>query len=372
MTPVHLESKHLLASAAARALRWATLACAAWALSACGGGSDEPPAAVTTTLPNRIWTYLPDSSAYCGNGSSTGFAVNAAPESDTLLLYLQGGGACWDGFTCYGIDGSGGTASHFEDDMKEDSVLFEARDDERMKPLFDRTRADNPFANMTQVYVPYCTGDLHAGTKQTEHTFYLDKRPAFHTGASNLDAFLKQLVPHSPQVRRVVLMGASAGGYGAVFNWWRVRAAFGPNVRVDVLSDSGAPIDPVDDALWRTWRDAWSFSTPPGCAECNNTPTAWLPFYDQTVPAPARYGLINYMNDATLAQYGLISEGELSRRLATLKAAMGPRQKSYFLNGNDHVTIDQSPWPTNTSGVSMTTWIERFLSDDPTWDHSGP
>lgn len=352
--------------------RRAGLVLLATLLSACGGGQDDPePVTTDPPLPPRTWTYLPDAASHCGNGTTTGFAINPETGAETLLLYLQGGGACWDGLTCFGADGQGATATNFTQTVQKDEVLAEATAP-RMTGLFDRSRADNPFRAMTQVYVPYCTGDMHTGTHAGTHTYLFEQKPAYHTGASNLDAFLKQIVPLSPQVKRVVLVGASAGGYGASFNWWRVRAAFGPAVRVDVLDDSGPLVDPASATLWTTWRGAWGLSTPPDCPACADTPTAWLPYYAATVPAPARYALISHTEDKTVAGYALLSGTELSVRLQAIRASMAERQKSYFLAGDDHVALDLQPWPTNGSGTSMTTWIQQFLDDAPGWEHSGP
>ena len=39
----------------------------------------------------------------CADGSQTGFAINPAPTpSNDALIFLEGGGACWDGTTCWG------------------------------------------------------------------------------------------------------------------------------------------------------------------------------------------------------------------------------------------------------------------------------
>src|SRR5579872_283862 len=47
------------------------------------------------------WTWVPFSNCFCMEGSTTGIGVNLNTNSSRVLLYLLGGGACWDYTTCY-------------------------------------------------------------------------------------------------------------------------------------------------------------------------------------------------------------------------------------------------------------------------------
>ncbi len=49
--------------------------------------------------------------------------------------------------------------------------------------LFDRGDGDNPFADASYVFVPYCTGDLHAGSRVA--MYLVDGQPTkgHHFGA---------------------------------------------------------------------------------------------------------------------------------------------------------------------------------------------
>ena len=337
-------------------------------LSACGGSEDPPAeASPAAALPALTWSYQHTPKAHCGNGSETGFAVNRAPESDTAMIYLQGGGACWEALTCLGVQ----TATHFNDTVQQETVLQEVADP-RMAPLLDRALATNPFRAMTQVYVPYCTGDLHAGTRVHTYNLLGTTREAHHVGALNMDAYLERLVPLLPGVKRVVLMGISGGGYGALLNWTRVRKAFGEGVRVDVIDDSGPPIEPVTEQLWTTMRDAWNLALPEGCADCAAGPSRWLPHYAATVPAPQRIALLAHQQDQVIGQYLALSDSAQSQALDALRATAGERQKLYVIAGNDHTLLDDQPRPLTSTGVGLDTWLQQFLDDDPAWTHQGP
>src|SRR2546423_10974885 len=56
---------------------------------------------LTTTMNAWSWVDFPDSS--CDDGSATGIGVNQG-SSNNLLVFMNGGGACWDYLTCFQIN----------------------------------------------------------------------------------------------------------------------------------------------------------------------------------------------------------------------------------------------------------------------------
>ena len=108
------------------------------------------------------WTWVPFPDAFCGDGSTVGIGINPSSTGTRLLIYLEGGGACYDELTCYTLQ----TAANFTSGYSEAAFNAEAADTGYLaKPggFFDRTSANNPFKDYSFVYVPYCTGDVHAG-----------------------------------------------------------------------------------------------------------------------------------------------------------------------------------------------------------------
>ena len=90
----------------------------------------------------------------CGDGTPYAFQVRLAPEGnplDRVLIGLQGGGVCI-----------------FEEDcgakLQTSPGLFNALDDEPFGlGIASDDPNENPFANWTKVYLPYCTQDVFAG-----------------------------------------------------------------------------------------------------------------------------------------------------------------------------------------------------------------
>jgi hypothetical protein len=134
--------------------------------------------------------------------------------------------------------------------------------------VFDLDNAMNPFRGWSAVYIPYCTGDIHAGTKTGDVPGLTGQH--FH-GHHNMKAFMSRIVPTYSSVDHVVLAGVSAGSLGTLMNYSLVQDSFG-DVHVDAIADSGLPFR---DMYWPTclqkrWREAWGLNDamPPDCTEC--------------------------------------------------------------------------------------------------------
>jgi hypothetical protein len=229
------------------------------------------------TPPPAGWTWHGIEGAVCRDNSPTGFYVHRGTV-DKLLIFLEGGGACSNGPFCNynpkNVDFilSGG-----------ETVLGSALGSVpgRQQPggytagvpsgIFETERAENPFKGWSQVYIPYCTGDVYFGTKKDASVPGSTEKMQF-VGHYNMQKFVGRIVPtFKDKVKQVIIAGSSAGGFGALLNFSMVQDAFG-NVPVSVLDDAGPPFEdaqmPV--CMQKRWREAWGFenSLPPDCAEC--------------------------------------------------------------------------------------------------------
>src|SRR5436190_15002914 len=219
----------------------------AWVLvvvAGCGGSDGDgvggsPPTLGTTP---KDWVYVPVDGAKCMNNTPTGIGVNLGTSGD-LVIYMEGGGACFNDSTCDHVaHATGWNESQFEFNVGPYNV-----------GIFDRLDDANPLRNATFIFVPYCTGDVHAGHNPNG----ADGR-AF-VGYDNVGKILDVLVPASTDVRRVVLTGSSAGGFGALMNYDRTQIAFG-ETPVYLLDDSGPMLADMflTPCLQKMFRDMWN------------------------------------------------------------------------------------------------------------------
>jgi hypothetical protein len=321
-------------------------------------GPGEPIAAS-----DHAWSFVPFEDARCANGTSTGLAIKTAPEPKGLLIFLQGGGACWDANTCLTLD----AAVHVRDTVDETVVLSELNE---LAGLFDHTSPLNPFRDYAFVYIPYCTGDLHSGTRSATYQGGSGPVTLQHVGGRNMEAYLARLVPTFAGVERVVLSGVSAGGFGATLNWWRVQNAFS-QARVDLWDDAGLLVDP-NDSRWVDMQAQWGAVLPPACAACADRLSAFPAFYAQHLIAPRRYALSGFLGDAVISGYFGIDAAAIEAQLLAERADAATNHKTFFLEGSLHSVLGDGLALSASDGQSLVPWLHLFEGDDPSWDHAGP
>lgn len=241
---------------------------------------------------DREWSFVSIPESRCANDEPTGIGLNPSSSSDEIVVYFEGGGACWNAATC-GI----GTAANLRKGY--DAADF-AKDKLRDWSIFSRTEQENPFREMTQVIVPYCTGDVHAGTKAVTYRAGLLSKEIKHHGALNVEAMLGRLKATYPNTSRIIIVGTSAGGFGAQLNYPRFVAAF-PNAQIDVIADGAQLVNPRG-GLVSTWVNTWGIELPMDCPSCAQNFPDYVDYLTQKYPS-GRFGLIGSMRDTTLTPF---------------------------------------------------------------------
>lgn len=338
-----------------------------------------------------VWTWVDFADSRCMNDTPTGIGLNLAGERDKVMIFLMGGNACFDALTCQVtayVNGFGQT--EFNQDQ------YRARS----APIFNRLEADNPFSDWSYVLVPYCTGDIHAGANPAGNAGGQARN--FH-GYLNMRAFLKRIVPTFPNATQVLLTGVSAGGFGAAFNFHQVQQAFGPNVRVTLIDDSGPPMGEafLPACLQKHWRDTWGldFTLPETCDACFSDQgglfaEALVDFMQASYPDRS-LGFISSSEDSVIRQfwsYGLNDCGLLrgagtpgaTYPAADFRAGLldlrdrilgsAGRARLYMPDQQGtrtkHVWLGERIWEVEHHGVRLSDWILQALDADPSWPHA--
>jgi hypothetical protein len=237
--------------------------------------------------------------------------------------------------------------------------------------LFDRTVANNPYKDSSFVFVPYCTGDIHAG--DAEQQFLFPPRTMHFSGRKNLEAFLERIVPAFHAASRVTLIGASAGGFGAAINYWRVQEAFG-STRVDLVDDSGIALDQKQMPLFPIWKKAWNMdgALPPDCDECKKNVGALPAYYSKTYPG-SRMALLSYDLDNVISVFFLMNQksfaGNLEDWLGTHVAPL-PNMRFFVAHGASHVLLGDLGL--TSGGVVLGDWLGQMKDDAPGWTDVAP
>lgn len=363
----------------------------------------EPSTPRTDPLPalSEQWTWIPIEGTRCASGATAGIGINLSAQKEDLLLFLQGGGACWNQGTCapsfsafgpvcyYGsdlclYDGAGGTqplASHVAtaDPFPADgSGAFVAELAQlQQSKVFDRHETASPFKDATFVYVPYCTGDLHAGNAVKTYPFKAEllgtvtQRTVHFSGATNMERALERLAATLPQLKRVWLTGVSAGGYGATLNFERVKRHF-PNAEVHLLADS-SPF--LESTHWNEWKEAWSLALPEGCADCAEGLPQIQAHLLQRYPQ-SRMGLLAFERDRVISYFFLGGTGPaeaLNPPMASYTSALQRLLPSF--QASTHAAVFLAPgeehvmWPRYSSSNDLKAWIDAWATGSSGFIH---
>jgi hypothetical protein len=385
------------------------LGAAASLVVACGDSSDGAPAppsagtAIARTDGTPIagaaeWTWIPFADSVCTDAipdslgryrfgtSPTGLAINWGPIGSTdVVIFLQGGGACWDFFTCGGaapiLDKTASTGPFGPTEF--------ARDVYAKYPASWLRRANlpPPVRDATIVFVPYCTGDIHGGDRVRTYGSLLPGAPSItwqHMGRANVTAFLKRLGATFPSPRKLVVAGASGGGFGTLVNYPRFREQW-PNARAYLVDDSGPPL--IGGAIPAVTRDGWfsswnlGASLDPFCPACRDDMSGALREIAARFPSD-RIALVSHLQDEVIRGfYGGVFltpqptiapmpaaqfETELRRLGTTVMDPATANAKYFFIAGTGHPTLDE-PGAIAAPPPGLTAWLELMISDAPGW-----
>lgn len=289
---------HFVATTLGLPIRLAAALALTMLLIACGGGdSTTPPPPTGGTGPQpivaaaRTWTFIPIEGARCANGSATGIGVRLVPGSRELYIYMEGGGACTTGDNCWG-NGPGGAANvngygaaEFATESKLANFAF----------LETTAGTRNPFVNMNMVMVPYCTGDGHSGNAVRALTVGTGTRDTHFVGANNMRLALERLAATFPTLNQVWLMGTSAGGGGATFNYSAIRSALRAPVN-SIIDSAPGFFDPSDPDKWAIW------GTQAPCAGCASAGD--IRRFNRSLDPASRYAFLSFRFDPVTAQPG--------------------------------------------------------------------
>src|SRR3989344_4947004 len=105
------------------------------------------------------------SGASCGNGTPARVFVNRTPMTTKTLVYFEGGGACWNQKSCQGKGKLSEVASNPNGVPENYFSQVNIAAFGMGTPLMTRTPLLGKIYTQSWniVYVPYCTGDVHAG-----------------------------------------------------------------------------------------------------------------------------------------------------------------------------------------------------------------
>jgi hypothetical protein len=147
----------------------------------------------------------------CLDGTSAGFYIREGVDPSRFIIHLEGGGSCSTRLDCADTATSNlGSSTNWTNALDPFQVA-------NNKLLNEKCDENPEFCNGLTVYVPYCTGDVHIGTR----TKASNETWGFHfDGYHNFVAIIDMLIADYGlgDATQVLLTGVSAGGIGVFHN----------------------------------------------------------------------------------------------------------------------------------------------------------
>jgi hypothetical protein len=322
--------------------------------------TDAPP---TTDAPTAWERVVPGGDCQCALGGEFAYWVHRG-DPTKVMLYFQGGGACFDVNSCQ----PGGTYKSSTG----------PEDDPSLRPagLLDLTNPANPVAGWSIVFVPYCTGDVFLGA--TTHEYSADLT-VHHVGAIDARAALQGLAATCPDATQVFVAGESAGGVPVPIVAGEAHDLL-PNATITALADSSGAypdvpaVNAVIGGVWGTLQGAPQWPELVGMtAEQYSVPGLFV-LAGKHDPA-IRFARHDYAQDSTQAFFGSLAGFDASNLVQLIDRneqeieGDGVQVASYVAPGDEHTVIGRPELYTETvEGVPFVTWIADLLAGTPVDD----
>lgn len=323
-----------------------------------------PAAAVSAADDAAGWERIvPGGDCQCSDGSEYSFWSRAADPSKVVFM-LEGGGACFSPETCDLETGAFAVTTGDEDDPN------------TADGIFDLDNPDNPFADYSFVFVPYCTGDVHLGNNVHE---YAPELVINHVGMVNGMAAVDHLAATFPDAAEVVVIGESAGAVASPLYGGIISDVL-PEARITVFADGsgGYPdvggINALINMLWGAFdaRPDWEVNADLTAEEWS-LPGLWV--QAGTHDPEIRMARFDYAYDAVQVQFAGFAGIAADQLLAfmdeneTRIEAAGVDQASFTAPGDEHTLVRSDEFYTmEVGGVSLVDWVAAMIAGEPVDD----
>ncbi len=296
-------------------------------------------------------------------------AFTRVRNPNKVMIFLQGGGACWQDFYFCNV-----LSEAQEPGTVEPAGIFTDRFDTAERTI------ENPLKSWSIVYLPYCDGSVFNGDNDVFDPAFGQAIGVpqavvrFHRGLRNATAGIDLAKSSFPNAKRVLVAGSSAGGVGAVgLPAFIARIAFGNRARFGVFNDAGpVAINPFEvDGIAKRAAD-WRFGQfyPPSCLGCDDMGQGGTALIDWRLD-----------NDATIREAFYSTDGDLTNRFFLqvptqaayrglvlgahdpLHAEHEDRYKRFIRSGaNTHIALQSDQYyEVRADGTRLVDWMGDFL-----------
>ncbi|PKQ06127.1 MAG: hypothetical protein CVT72_07610, partial [Alphaproteobacteria bacterium HGW-Alphaproteobacteria-11] len=268
--------------------------------------------------------------------------------------------ACWNGNLC---------SLDEEPTPYIPTSQIDHNDPRKLKGVFDEAHDDNPLKDWTQVFVTYCTGDVHLGNRDVTYDSWKEEFTVRHRGRANVRAVLDWVYRNVKAPERVLVAGSSAGGIAAP--WYAVEIAERyPQAGIAVLGDgAGGYRDPGVAALMEGWG---FFDDAPIWVSDGGAPGTFEEIWRRASIAAPEVTMAQYDNAYDEVQEMFLkllgTEARLHKLIEANRndlAATIPGFRSYVAGGTPHTLIRFDRLYTyEVEGVKAPDWLRALAEGE--------
>ena len=322
----------------------------------------------------------------CARGTPYSFWARRGTVNK-LVVYYQGGGACFSNLTCSPAVHAFKDAAGPGDDPSQYA-----------EGIANVNNPNNPFRDWNVVFVSYCTGDIHWGDATV--TYLASNAPPLtihHRGAENSRVVEKWAREHFVNPEEVFVTGSSAGAYGTIAGAAYLLQNVYTASRFNVVGDAGTGV--VTQEFVGTQLLGWGIE--------KNLPR-WIPGLDvsdltQLDLADLWAAVANFYPRHKFGQYTTAYDGgsggqtffynvmvqgndiarwlqwwlstcdwhTKARAIVQDTAARAPNFRYYIGAGSRHTIWGSDKIYTETKGgvIPFARWVEQMRMDDPAWSN---
>ena len=353
----------------------AGLVLTALALCACSESTTEasPPVAVANLDGLEPgWNIIePAGDTVCSDGSPYQFFVRPG-ASDKLMVFFQGGGACWTGGSC-------------DPDLEPTyRINLQEVDPQQYNGIFVAGHPENPLSDHSVVFAPYCTADVHIGDavanyeapEMEEH--FSHPVTIQHRGYINADAVLEWTFAHFFTPSGIFVTGSSAGSISSPYYAMRIGEHY-PDARIAQLGDGsgGYRLNGQESRPQDKWGTLDRLRQLP---ELESLASEDFTYETLFIAAANRHPDIMFAQydtaeDVTQKRFLAIEDAEPASLLVNIQANQADIRKevsnfrSYIAGGDLHTILGRPEFYSyQVNGTSLRDWVAALVNGEAITD----
>ena len=313
----------------------------------------------------------------CSAGTPYQFYSKPSADNSEVLVYFNGGGACWFGEAC---------DLNMQPNVHTPFAEMDANNPANMRGIFNFENLENPFANYSIVVVPYCNGDVHIGGVEREYTYQNESGEninvtAYHNGFVNSQTVLDWVYKSFSAPSRVVVSGSSAGAIGGSFYAGLIAEHYDDTPVILIADAAGGYASPFIYRTFEAWDVASILPNWPEYAGETNQSLTFQDFYIASANHNENLTIAQYNTAEDMVQYNfsyLIGDPQgsfsLPQRILNnyLEIENNTDEFSHYTAGGSTHTIMGTPmfYQYSVEGVRYVDWVSDLINGNPVADIS--